>query len=335
MPITAAEQRAMDAALSLAPRGPRGINPQVGAVILSADGEVLAEGWHRGAGTSHAETDALAKLSPGQAAGATAVVTLEPCSHTGRTGPCVDALIAAGIARVVFAAADPGAVSGGGAERLREAGIDIDRTSIEQGEELIADWRFVQQHGRPRVTVKWAQSLDARTAAADGTSQWITGDKARAHVHQQRAAHDAIAVGTGTVLADDPQLTARIDGAAQPVPVVFGTRQVPPGARIRQHPRELLTYTGDLESALADLAERGIQSLYVEGGPTLASGFLAAGLADTLHTYIAPTLVGGPHTATGDLGVATIDQQRRLRIESLTQLGDDILIVSTPIRKDQ
>lgn len=333
MHTTAAERQAMASAFELAQHGPRGVNPQVGAVLLAADGSVLAEGWHRGAGSPHAEADALSKLSPGQARGATAVVTLEPCSHTGRTGPCAEALIAAGVSRVVYAAEDPGSVSGGGAAGLRAAGIDVVRASEPEGEALIADWRFVQQHGRPRVTVKWAQSLDARTAAQDGTSQWITGAQAREHVHTQRAAHDAIAVGTGTVLADDPQLTARIDGAPQPVPVVIGTREIPADARIRQHPQPLLTYA-TVAAAMSDLAARGLQSLYIEGGPSLASSFIREGLADTLHVYIAPTLLGGSHTATADLGVQTIDQQRRLDISGITRLGDDILIVATPQRKD-
>lgn len=340
MRTTAAEQSAMSDALDLALRGPRGVNPQVGAVILDRNGTLLAEGWHRGAGTPHAEIDALAKVAPGGARGATAVVTLEPCSHTGRTGPCAAALTAAGIARVVYAADDPGAESGGGAELLRAAGIDVERTNSAEGRALIGDWLFVQRNGRPRVTVKWAQSLDARGAASDGTSQWITGEAARAHVHEQRALHDAIAVGTGTVLADDPLLTARPPGvdvrdSEQPIPVVFGTREVPATARIRQHPRELLTFAGSIESALRDLGSRGVQKLYIEGGPQLASAFVRHGLADVVHAYIAPTLIGGPFTSTGDLGVTTIDEQRRLAVDELTRLGDDILIIASPTdRKD-
>ena len=340
MHITAAEQSAMTDAFDLALRGPRGINPQVGAVILSSEGKVLATGWHRGAGTPHAEIDALSRVAARDARGATAVVTLEPCSHTGRTAPCAAALIDAGIARVVYAQSDPGIDSGGGAELLRAAGIDIVRTDSEEGRALISDWLFVQQHGRPRVTVKWAQSLDARGAASDGTSQWITGKAARAHVHEQRAQHGAIAVGTGTIVADDPLLTARPPGVdirdgEQPIPVVFGTRDVPATARVRQHPRELLTFAGPIAPALQDLASRGVQRLYVEGGPRLASAFVRQGLADVIHAYIAPTLIGGPFTSTGDLGVATIDEQHRLSVDELTRLGDDILIIASPTdRKD-
>lgn len=330
---TPAERDAMVRARELALLGPRGINPQVGAVILSPDGRVLAEGWHRGAGTPHAEIDALASLAPGEARGATAVVTLEPCNHTGRTGPCAVALIEAGVARVVHGASDPGDASSGGARRLAQAGVEIVRDGVDEGEALIADWLFVQRTGRPRVTVKWAQSLDGRAAAADGTSHWITGAEARAHVHRERAAHDAIGVGTGTVLADDPSLTARFDGATdaeQPIPVVFGTREVPADAQLRRHPKQLRTASADLEAELARLAADGIQSLYVEGGPTLASAFLRAGLADRITAYVAPTLIGGPRVAIGDLGVASIGEQRRLRTTAVHRLGDDLCIEAVP-----
>src|SRR5688500_10840380 len=160
---SAAEHDAMRRALELAVRGPRGVNPQVGAVLLSPDGEILAEGWHRGAGTPHAEVDALSHLAPGAARGATAVVTLEPCNHTGRTGPCAQALIAAGVARVVYAVADPGDHSSGGADRLRAAGVDVESGLFAaEAAALLDAWLTVQRLGRPHVTVKWAQSLDGR-----------------------------------------------------------------------------------------------------------------------------------------------------------------------------
>ena len=188
----------------------------------------------------------------------------------------------------------------------------------------------MQHSERPRITVKWAQSLDGRIAATDGTSQWITGDEARTHVHQQRAAHDAIAVGTGTVISDDPRLTARIDGANQPQPIVFGSRTVPTDARLREHPHPFQQFSGSLSTALSELAAQGIQSVYVEGGPTLASAFLREGLADELHVYIAPTLLGGDRLATGDLGVASINDQVRLTTDQCVQLGDDLLLVLRP-----
>lgn len=340
MTATAAERAAMTHALEIARRGPRGLNPQVGAVILSPTGDVLAEGWHRGAGTPHAEVDALSQLAPAQLRGATAVVTLEPCNHTGRTGPCAQALIDAGVVRVVYALDDPGVVSGGGAERMRAAGVDV--VAGEQAEAahaLIDDWLAVQRLGRPHVTVKWAQSLDGRAAAADGSSQWITGPEARADVHRRRAAADAIVVGTGTVLADDPALTAR-DGDAllphQPVPVVIGTREIPADAAVRRHPNEPLFYAEhDLDAVLDDLRDRGIQRVFLEGGPTLASAFLAAGLADEVLTYLAPVLIGGPKLALGDIGVATIGEARRLVVDQWLPLGPDLLAIARPAGADE
>ena len=335
MAVNGTEREAMSRALELAARGPRGVNPQVGAVILSPGGEVLAEGWHHGAGTPHAEVDALSKLAPGAARGATAVVTLEPCNHTGRTGPCAVALIDAGVSRVVYALNDPGIASGGGAERLRAAGV-----SVESGEQadaahaLIDGWLTAQRLGRPHITVKWAQSLDGRAAAADGSSQWITGPAARADVHLRRAQADAIAVGTGTVLADDPALTAR-DGDAlhpnQPIPVVIGTRPTPSDAAVHRHPHAPLFYdTHDLQSIAADLHARGIQSVFVEGGPTLASAFLRAGLADRVLAYIAPVLLGGDRLALTDIGVSSIDEARRLTVTEWVPLGPDLLAIARP-----
>ena len=339
MTATAAEHAAMLRALEIARRGPRGLNPQVGAVILSPDGQVLSEGWHRGAGTPHAEVDALSRLTSEQLAGATAVVTLEPCNHTGRTGPCAQALIDAGVARVIYALDDPGVASSGGAERMRAAGLDV--VAGEQSDAaraLIADWLAVQRLGRPSVTVKWAQSLDGRAAAADGSSQWITGPAARADVHRRRALADAIVVGTGTVLADDPALTAR-DGDTllphQPIPVVIGTRETPADAAVHRHPQTPLFYAQhDLAAILADLRDRGVQRVFVEGGPTLASAFLAAGLADEVLAYLAPVLIGGPRLALTDIGVTSIAEARRLVVDDWLPLGTDLLVVAHPTDAD-
>lgn len=332
----AAERDAMRHALELARRGPRGVNPQVGALILSPDGDVLAEGWHHGAGTPHAEVDALSKLAPDAARGATAIVTLEPCNHTGRTGPCAVALLEAGVARVVYALDDPTPLAGGGAERLRGGGVSVEGGVLaDEATALLDDWLEVQRLGRPHVTVKWAQSLDGRAAADDGTSQWITGPAARADVHERRARADAIVVGTGTVRADDPSLTARrADGSLldhQPAPVVIGHAPVPDGAAVRRHPEALRVYdTHDLSAVLGDLRAQGVQRVFVEGGPTLASAFLAAGLVDELLVYVAPVLLGGARLALGDIGVASIDQARRLHVASVEHLGDDLLIVARP-----
>lgn len=348
MSATDREQGAMRRALDLALQGPRGVNPQVGAVLLSASGEVLAEGWHRGAGTAHAEVDALAKLPAGGARGATAVVTLEPCNHTGRTGPCAVALIEAGVARVVYALDDPGEASAGGAGRLRAAGVDVvSGVLADESRQLLDSWLTVQRLGRPHVTVKWAQSLDGRAAAADGTSQWITGPDARADVHRRRAEADAIVVGTGTLLADDPALTARRPEGTlyphQPQPVILGARSVPDDAAVRRHPRPLLHRDGENlggesengPSLMAELRDAGVHRVFVEGGPTIASAFLRAGLADEILAYLAPTLLGAgadgaDRPALRVLGVDTIAAQRRLTVTAIERLGDDLLIVAHP-----
>jgi diaminohydroxyphosphoribosylaminopyrimidine deaminase/5-amino-6-(5-phosphoribosylamino)uracil reductase len=336
MTATTTEHDAMRRALALALRGPRGINPQVGAVLLSPDGRIIAEGWHRGAGTPHAEVAALSQLEPGAARGATAVVTLEPCNHHGRTGPCAEALLTAGVARVVYAVDDPNPESSGGAERLAAAGVDVESGVLaDEGHALLDSWLTVQRLGRPHVTVKWAQSLDGRAAAADGTSQWITGPAARADVHRRRAEADAIVVGTGTLLADDPALTARTeDGSlfpSQPLPVVLGARAVPEDAAVRRHPLAFVQYPGDLGSALSDLRRRGVHRVFVEGGPAVAGSFVREGVADEFLVYVAPALLGGDVLALGDVGVTTIGEAVRLKLTDVERLGDDLLLVASPV----
>lgn len=339
------ETNAMRRAFVLASNGPRGLNPQVGAVILSPTGHVIAEGWHRGSGTPHAEVDALGKIAPGAAAGATAIVTLEPCNHTGRTGPCAQALLDAGIARVIYSVTDPGQASSGGAARLRSSGVDVvGGVAADEGVALLHDWLTVQRLGRPHITLKWAQSLDGRAAAADGTSKWITGPAARADVHERRSRADAIIAGTGTIFADDPALTARHnDGTLykkQPRPVALGRREVPSDAAVHQHPLPLLTYPGhDLHAALSSLRDEGVQRVFVEGGPTVIAAFLRAGLVDEALIYIAPTLIGrgssgADVTAIGAIGVETIIDQRRLQMRDVHRLGDDLLVIATPAEKE-
>ncbi len=329
---------AMIRALELAARGPSSnANPQVGCVILDNNGKIVAEGWHEGSGTPHAEVMALNNLPHELAENAsdlTAVVTLEPCNHTGKTGPCSLALIEAGIGAVRYAVSDPGEQSSGGAERLLAAGVDLNGGILEEKvREFMRPWLTVEKTGLPYVTLKWASSLDGRAAAADGTSKWITGAEARADVHEKRSQASAIVAGTGTVLADDPSLTARrTDGSlydSQPVPVVIGTREVPAGAAIRHHPKQMLSYDGsDLESALKDMLSRGIRSVYIEGGPTLASAFIRAGLVNEVNTYIAPVILGGDRLAITDAGVVTITQGHRLTPVSITPLGNDVRIVA-------
>lgn len=335
MTTATAERDAMRRALALALRGPRGVNPQVGAVLLAPDGSVLAEGWHRGAGTPHAEVAALSRVSPEMVRGATAVVTLEPCNHHGRTGPCAEALLEAGVARVVYAVDDPNPGSSGGGERLRAAGVDVESgVLVDEADALLESWLTVQRLGRPHVTVKWAQTLDGRAAAADGTSQWITGPAARADVHRRRSLADAIVVGTGTVLADDPALTARADDGSlresQPLPVVLGVRDVPAEAAVRRHPLSFVQYPGDLPSALSDLRERGVHRVFVEGGPAVAASFVREGLVDEYLVYVAPALLGGDGLALRDIGVSTIGEARRLALTDVERVGDDLLLIASP-----
>ena len=331
--MSAVYEDAMRRALQLALNGPAfGVNPQVGAVILDESCAVVSEGWHEGAGTPHAEVMALAKLPSTLPAGYTAVVTLEPCNHTGRTGPCAQALIAAGISRVVFASSDPGIESGSGASTLRGAGVEVISGVLEDVADTQARvWLMSVQNQRPYVTLKWAQSLDGRAMAADGTSKWISGPESREHAHKLRSEIDAILVGTGTVLADNPSLTARkADGSLyshQPLRVVLGNSMIPADAAIFDSSAETLRVRNhDLTVLLAELYARGIKHLMVEGGPTVASAFVRAGLVDEFVTYLAPQLIGGPGLAVTDLGVSTMASAYQLSFKEVVPLGADLFI---------
>lgn len=339
-------------ALTLAAQGPaHGPNPQVGCVLLAGqeDGapadaprRVLGAGRHLGAGTPHAEVAALddARRRGADPRGATAVVTLEPCDHTGRTGPCTGALLAAGIAEVRYLVADPDPAAAGGGAHLSASGVRVEgplELGAGPGHDLLRIWLHALTSGVPFVTLKTATSLDGRVAAADGTSRWITSAASRAHAHAVRRTVDAIAVGTATVLADDPTLTARTADAVgdshQPLRVVIGLREVPAHARLRTVAGgELLQVrTHDVGVVLAELAARGVRHLLVEGGPTLASAFLRSGRVDEVHSYVAPVLLGAGPPALGDLGVTTIDEALRLEPVSVTPLGPDVLVVSRPV----
>jgi diaminohydroxyphosphoribosylaminopyrimidine deaminase/5-amino-6-(5-phosphoribosylamino)uracil reductase len=326
-------EEAMRRALQLALNGPAfGVNPQVGAVILDADLNVVAEGWHEGAGTPHAEVMALSKLPATLPAGYTAVVTLEPCNHTGRTGPCAQALIAAGISRVVFASSDPGVESGSGASTLHAAGVEVISGVLEaEADDQARVWLVSAQNHRPFVTLKWAQSLDGRAAAADGSSQWISGPESREHAHKLRSEIDAILVGTGTVLADNPSLTARKpDGSLyshQPLRVVLGNSTLPSGLRAFDDAAPTIRVrNSDLQVLLADLYSQGVKHLMVEGGPSVASSFIQAGLVDEFVTYIAPQLIGGPGVAVRDLGVSSMASAIQLRFVETRTLGADLYV---------
>ena len=305
----------LERALELAERGRgvvEGTHPLVGAVLVR-DGEVVGEGWYAGRGTPHAEVAALAAAGE-RARGATLYVSLEPCSHHGATPPCADAVAAAGVARVVAAVGDPNPkVSGRGFERLRGDGVDVEVADLWEARAQNEAWRVWIAHGRPFVAYKVAMTVDGRVTVPG--SRWVSGEESRRRVHQLRAAADAVAVGTGTVRADDPALTARGVGAKQqPRRLAFGRGPLPAGS-------ELELRTGPLEEELAALGADGVRSLLLEGGPTLAASFLAAGLVDKLLVFVAPTLAGeGPHA------FGALPEPRSLRHVSCEPVGEDLLL---------
>ncbi|GAA0471690.1 riboflavin biosynthesis protein RibD [Actinoplanes capillaceus] len=343
------EDEAMCRAVAQAARGlgTTSPNPVVGCLLLGPDGDVVGEGFHAYAGGPHAEIVALAQAGE-RARGGTCVVTLEPCNHTGRTGPCSEALISAGVRRVVIAVDDPTPVAAGGAATLREAGIEVvtgvRRAEAEKGN---VAWLTAVRRSRPYVTWKYAATLDGRSAAADGTSQWISSAESRADVHVLRGTVDAIVAGVGTVLADDPQLTVRDlrDGTLaikQPLRVVVDSGgRTPENARVRDAaaPTWIVTTAAvgagpdgrvDLSALLAGLYAKGVRNVLLEGGPTLAGAFLGAGLVDRVIGYIAPKLLGAGRTALVDAGVGTITDAVELDITDITPIGGDLRFIATP-----
>ncbi|CAG6394524.1 Diaminohydroxyphosphoribosylaminopyrimidine deaminase [Actinacidiphila cocklensis] len=402
---TTNETDAMRRAIALSARalGATAPNPVVGCVILDTAGAVVGEGWHRKAGGPHAEVHAL--RAAGEAArGGTAVVTLEPCNHTGRTGPCAQALIEAGVARVVHAVSDPSPAASGGAATLRAAGVDVESGLLaDEAAAVNVAWLTSVRRGRPFVRWKYAATLDGRIAAADGSSRWITSAESRADVHRLRAEADAVVVGSGTLLADDPHLAVRgVPDAVQPLRVVVDSRarittaarvlddaaptliavskdadtghlpavdvirlpyaqEVLPAAGIAEEtaPVEPPPATGiaeitapteppaapvpapapaavgsgaglDVHALLAELHARGVRSVLLEGGPTLAGAFVAAGAVDAVVGYLAPALLGAGATALGDAGISTIAQALRLDVTDVARLGPDLRITAVP-----
>jgi diaminohydroxyphosphoribosylaminopyrimidine deaminase/5-amino-6-(5-phosphoribosylamino)uracil reductase len=314
-------------------------NPAVGAVILDADGIPVGEGATAPPGGPHAEVVALAQAGD-RARGGTAVLTLEPCAHTGRTAPCTDALIAAGVARVVVAVPEPTELAGGGADRLRAAGVDVE-LGAEQGEAeagALASWLTGVREHRPYVVWKVAATLDGRVAAADGSSRWITGEPARAAVHRLRATCDAVLVGSGTVLADDPQLTVRdADGRnalRQPLRVVVDRRgRLPEDARVFDDAGPTLVSSASSPAALlGELFDRDVRRLLLEGGPTLAGAFLREGLVDEIVIHLAPKLLGSGPSLVSDLGIRAIGDALDLSVVDVTLLGGDVALRLRPTR---
>ena len=351
--MTKTDQRTTDlehmaAALSLAARnlGQTWPNPAVGCVIVDAAGHVVGRGWTQRGGRPHAETEAL-KMAGERARGGTAYVTLEPCSHHGKTLPCAEALVAAGIKRCIAAIEDPDPrVSGRGLAKLREAGIAVEMGALaDRARELNAGFLSRVTKGRPMVALKLATSLDGRIATRAGESRWITGEEARAFGHRLRATHDAIAVGSGTVLADDPELTCRVPGLEHrsPVRLVFDRRgripatakvmsQTPPtwviGERPVKNVAQFVEIAKNTEPAevLAKLGETGLTRILVEGGAVLATTLLKAGLVDRLYWFRAPIVIGGD----GLPGIAPMELDRLaqgvgLRCTGRRTLGNDVL----------
>ncbi|MEU4698374.1 bifunctional diaminohydroxyphosphoribosylaminopyrimidine deaminase/5-amino-6-(5-phosphoribosylamino)uracil reductase RibD [Nonomuraea dietziae] len=351
-------------------RGTTSPNPVVGCVVVDAAGAHAGEGFHAYAGGPHAEVVALSEAGE-RARGGTAYVTLEPCDHTGRTGPCSQALLEAGVARVVVAVLDPNPEAAGGMNRLRAHGVRVDSGLMaEEAERGNAEWLTFVRLGRPHVTWKFAATLDGRSAAQDGTSQWITSPEARADVHRLRAESDAVVAGIGTVLADDPRLTARPDPRQSfhqsPHPatprraplrvVVDSEARTPPGARVLSSEAPTLIAIADdaktdlqapllrlprahpdgldLRALLTELARRQIVSVFVEGGPALAGSFLREGLVNRVVAYLAPALLGSGAAALGPAGVRTITDAHRLVFEDVTPIGTDLRITARPASEE-
>ncbi len=373
---TAAELAAVARACELAARGAGSAlpNPVVGCVLLSPGGDVVGEGFHERAGGPHAEIVALDAAGE-RARGATAVVTLEPCNHTGRTGPCSEALIAAGVARAVVAVRDPWLPAAGGIDRMRAAGLTVVdlaaeaptaasdaavtgpsgpgasepassrpeiAAAVDAAEDVNRVWLTATRRQRPFVTLKMAVLIDGRVAAEDGTSQWISSPQSRAEVHHLRRAVDGIAVGIGTVLADDPQLTARdADGVVagrQPLRVVVDSRgRTPAAARVLDDAAPTLLATVDrfgagpdgrvdLAALLAQLYRDGRRHLLVEGGPHLAAAFLDADLVDEVLVYLAPILLGAGRSALEGGTVTTLADAHRAELREFRRLGPDVAL---------
>ncbi|MCU1670007.1 MAG: ribD [Blastococcus sp.] len=335
------ESRAMARARELGASvlGTTSPNPAVGAVVLAPDGSTVGEGATQPPGGPHAEVCALAAAGE-RARGGTLVVTLEPCAHTGRTGPCTDALLAAGITRVVVAVPEPTELAGGGADRLRAAGVDVE-LGVEQAEAedgALAGWLTGVREHRPFVIWKAAATLDGRVAAADGTSRWITGDAARTVVHRLRATCDAVVVGSGTALADDPQLTVRdADGRTaerQPLRVVADRKgRLPATARVLDDAAPThVSRAADPAALLAELFDRDVRRVLLEGGPTLAAAFLQSALVDEVLLHVAPKLLGGGPSLVGDLGIQTIANALAWTIVDVTPMGGDVQLRLRPTR---
>jgi diaminohydroxyphosphoribosylaminopyrimidine deaminase / 5-amino-6-(5-phosphoribosylamino)uracil reductase len=300
-------------------------NPNVSAAIYNAHGELIADGAHdRSISLDHAEIVAL-KKSASAAQGATLVVSLEPCNHVGSTPACVDAIIAAGISRVVYAVADPNPVAAGGAQRLKEAGVQVDFIASDELKDIQGAWLHRISSKRPYFIWKVATTLDGYIAAIDGTSQWISSEESRADVHVLRSQSDAILVGTGTALADNPTLQPRVAGASALLRIVMGERDIPADYNLYQSEGEtIFLKSHDVKALLETFSERAVNQVLVEAGPTLGTALLKAGVIDEILIYQAPVLLGAGKNWVADLGIKTIKDGMSLTQISTEQIGPDL-----------
>ena len=313
------------AALSLQNLGRTAPNPNVSAAIYGSDGQLISEGSHNHAlSIDHAEVVAIKKVGT-SVRGATIVVSLEPCNHTGKTGPCVDAIIEAGISKVIYAVKDPNPIAAGGADRLRSAGVAVEYVQSAELADIQGAWLHRIKTGRPYFIWKVAVTLDGRIAAADGSSQWITSEAARADVQVLRSHSDAILIGTGTAIADNPTLRSRIDGANAPVRIVMGNRDVPAGSNLHDGIGETIFVKSHEASDLLNVLESAaINQVLVEAGPTLGSALFAAGLIDEFVIYQAPKVLGAGKTWLENIGVNSIEDACLLSLISSEKIGPDV-----------
>ena len=300
-------------------------NPNVSAAIYSVGGKLIADGAHkRTISSDHAEIVALKKAGSA-AMGATLVVSLEPCNHVGTTPACVDAIINAGIAKVIYAIADPNPIASGGAKRLKDAGLSVDFIESKELQEIQGAWLHRIRTGRPYFIWKVATTLDGYIAASDGTSQWISSDESRADVQILRSQSDAILVGTGTALADNPTLQPRIERAQSPLRIVMGKREIPENFNLHNGESEtIFVKSRNVETLLESFAGRAVNQVLVEAGPTLGTALLKAGVIDEILIYQAPILLGAGMPWVADLGIETLANAAPLHLISTIQIGPDL-----------
>jgi diaminohydroxyphosphoribosylaminopyrimidine deaminase/5-amino-6-(5-phosphoribosylamino)uracil reductase len=321
--ITAAYAHCAD--LSRSVLGKSAPNPNVSAAIYNSRGELIADGAHdRRTSLDHAEIVALKKAGEA-ASGATLVVSLEPCNHVGSTPACVDAIINAGIAKVIFAVADPNQLAAGGGQRLKSAGVLVEYIESDELTDIQGAWLHRITTKRPYFIWKVATTLDGYIAASDGTSQWISSEESRADVQLLRSQSDAILVGTGTALADNPTLYPRIKGAPTPLRVVMGEREIPNDFNLHQGEGEtIFLKSHDVNALIQTLADKPVNQVLVEAGPTLGTALLKAGVIDEILIYQAPVLLGAGKTWVADLGIQTIKDGLALTQISTEQIGPDL-----------